>query len=134
MSDPCAAGPAGLALFGAPKDPDDPRGRTPEVVSEYPIVDLSTDALLTTTRSVRKRLDLTKPVPIGLIRECLEIAVQAPTSSNVQNWSFIVVTDAEQRRAIGDVYRRKWEWIVASRWLGDRRRRRRLVRSMAPAC
>ena len=78
-------------------------------MSDYPIVDLSTDALLTTTRSVRKRLDLTKPVPIGLIRECLEIAVQAPTSSNVQNWSFIVVTDAEQRRAIGDVYRRIWD-------------------------
>ena len=63
-------------------------------MSGYPIVDLSTDALLTMTRSVRKRLDLTKPVPIGLIRECLEIAVQAPTSANVQNWSFIVGTDA----------------------------------------
>ena len=83
-------------------------------MSDYPIVDLSTDALLTTTRSVRKRLDLTKPVPIGLIRECLEIAVQAPTSSNVQNWSFIIVTDAEQRRAIGDVYRRTWDLIAAS--------------------
>ena len=83
-------------------------------MSDYPIVDLSTDALLTTTRSVRKRLDLTKPVPIGLIRECLEIAVQAPTSANVQNWSFIVVTDAEQRRAIADVYRRTWDLIVAS--------------------
>ena len=59
-------------------------------MSGYPIVDLSTDALLTTTRSVRKRLDLTKPVPIGLIRECLEIAMQAPTSANVQNCSFIV--------------------------------------------
>ena len=83
-------------------------------MSNYPIVDLSTDALLTTTRSVRKRLDLTKPVPIGLIRECLEIAVQAPTSANVQNWSFIVVTGAEQRRAIADVYRRTWDLIVAS--------------------
>jgi nitroreductase len=114
MSDPCAAGPAGLALFGAPKDPDAPRGRTPEVMSDYPIVDLSIDELLTTTRSVRKRLDLTKPVPIGLIRECLEIAVQAPTSANVQNWSFIIVTDTEQRRAIADVYRRTWDLIVAS--------------------
>jgi hypothetical protein len=88
MSDPSAkttAGPAALALLGALRGSGCPRGRTPEVVSDYPIVDLSTDALLTTTRSVRKRLDLTKPVPIGLIRECLEIAVQAPTSSNVQN-------------------------------------------------
>ena len=103
-----------LALPGAAKGSGWPQERTPEVVSDYPIVDLPTDALLTTTRSVRRRLDLTKPVPIGLIRECLEIAVQAPTSSNVQNWSFLVVTDADQRRAIGDVYRRTWDWIVAS--------------------
>jgi nitroreductase len=85
-----------------------------EIMSDYPVLELSTDALLTTTRSVRRRLDLSKPVPIGLIRECLEIAVQAPTSANVQNWSFIVVTDAEQRRAIADVYRRTWGLIVAS--------------------
>jgi nitroreductase len=51
-------------------------------MSDYAKVDLSTDEPLTTTRSVRKRLDLTKPVPIGLIRECVEIAVQAPTSSD----------------------------------------------------
>jgi nitroreductase len=54
-------------------------------MSDYPIVDLSIDGLLTTTRSVRIRLDFTRPVPIGLIRECVEIAVQAPTSANVQN-------------------------------------------------
>jgi nitroreductase len=72
-------------------------------MSDYPIVELSTDELLTTTRSVRRRLDLTKPVPMGLIRECLEIAVQPPTSANVQKWTFIVVTGAEQRRAITDV-------------------------------
>lgn len=83
-------------------------------MSEYPIVDMTTDELLTTTRAVRRRLDLTKPVPLGLIRECLEIAVQAPTSANVQNWSFIVVTEAEQRCAIADVYRRTWEMIAAS--------------------
>lgn len=83
-------------------------------MTDYPIVDLSTDELLTTKRSVRKRLDLTKPVPLGLIRECLEIAVQVPTSANVQNWSLIVVTDAGQRRAIADVYRRTWELIATS--------------------
>jgi nitroreductase len=83
-------------------------------MSEYPIVNLSIDELLTTTRSVRRRLDLTKPVPLGLIRECLEIAVQAPTSANLQNWSFIVVTDVEQRRAIADVYRRTWKSITTS--------------------
>ncbi|GAA3213958.1 nitroreductase family protein [Dactylosporangium siamense] len=67
---------------------------------------LSPDELLTTTRSVRKRLDLSRPVPMELIRECLEIALQAPSGSNAQSWHWIVVTDPEPRRAIGEVYRR----------------------------
>jgi Nitroreductase family len=71
-----------------------------------------------TTKSAElaKKSGVTKPVPIGLIRECLEIAMQAPTSANVPNWSLIVVTDAEQRRALGDVYGRTWDLIVASRY------------------
>lgn len=44
------------------------------------------DELLTQTRSVRKRLDLTRPVPPELIAECIEIALQAPTGSNAQGW------------------------------------------------
>jgi nitroreductase len=67
---------------------------------------LSPDELLTTTRSVRRRLDLSRPVPIALIRECLEIALQAPSGSNRQSWHWIVITDAAQRAAIGDIYRR----------------------------
>jgi len=70
------------------------------------LLDLSADELLTTTRSVRKRLDFARPVEAGLIRECLEIAVQAPTGGNRQNWHFVVVTDAQQRQALGDIYRR----------------------------
>ncbi|GAA3651097.1 nitroreductase family protein [Nonomuraea antimicrobica] len=64
--------------------------------------------MLTTTRSVRKRLDLTRPVPMGLVRECLEIALQAPTGGNAQGWHWIVVTDAARRKAIGDYYGRSW--------------------------
>jgi nitroreductase len=70
---------------------------------------LSPDELLTTTRSVRKRLDLTRPVPMELVRECLEIALQAPSGSNAQRWHWIVVTDPGQRAAIGDLYRRAFE-------------------------
>jgi nitroreductase len=70
------------------------------------MLDLTPDQLLTTTRSVRKRLDFTRPVPADLIRECLEIAVQAPTGGNSQTWSFVVVTDAARRQALGDLYRR----------------------------
>ena len=71
-----------------------------------PILDLSTDALLTTTRSVRKRLDLSRPVELEVIRECLEIALQAPTGSNSQGWHFVVVTDPQQREALAKIYRK----------------------------
>ncbi|WP_219469954.1 nitroreductase family protein [Nonomuraea rhizosphaerae] len=67
---------------------------------------LAPDELLTTTRTVRKRLDLKRPVPMELVRECLEIALQAPTGSNRQGWHWIVVTDPELRGRIGDYYKR----------------------------
>lgn len=70
------------------------------------LLNLSPDELLTTTRSVRKRLDFSRPVEPELIRECLELAVQAPTGGNRQTWHFVVVTDAQQRQALGDIYRR----------------------------
>lgn len=66
------------------------------------------DDVLTTTRSVRRRLDLTRPVDPALVDECLRIALQAPTGGNRQRWSFIVVTDRERRAALGDIYRRGW--------------------------
>ncbi len=65
-----------------------------------------TDELLATTRAVRKRLDLHKPVPRAVIEECLELAVQAPTGSNSQGWRWIVVDDADKRRALADIYRK----------------------------
>jgi len=69
----------------------------------------SVDHLLTTTRSVRKRLDLNRPVPLDLIEKCIEIAIQAPTGSNAQNWHFVVVTDADKRRALAELYRRAFQ-------------------------
>jgi nitroreductase len=72
-------------------------------------VDLaSIDHLLTTTRSVRKRLDFSRPVPRDVIEKCLEIALQAPTGGNQQNWHFVVVTDAAKRQALADLYRQGW--------------------------
>lgn len=67
--------------------------------------ELTTDELLTTTRTVRKRLDPTRPVPLELVRECVEIALQAPSGGNAQGWHWLVVTDAAQRAAIGEVHR-----------------------------
>ncbi|SCL39910.1 Nitroreductase [Micromonospora rhizosphaerae] len=71
-----------------------------------PTLPLSPDELLTTTRTVRRRLDLTRPVPMELVRECLEIALQAPSGSNRQNWQWIVVTDPAKRDLIGRMYQR----------------------------
>ncbi len=71
-----------------------------------PILDLSIDALLTTTRTVRKRLDLARPVEPEVIRECLELALQAPTASYSQDWHFVVVTDPQQRQALATLYRK----------------------------
>jgi nitroreductase len=52
---------------------------------------------------VRRRLDLGRPVEPALIEECLRVAQQAPSASNIQNWHFVVVTDAEKRRALADL-------------------------------
>lgn len=76
---------------------------------------LSPDELLTTTRTVRKRLDLTRPVPLELVRECLEIALQAPSGSNRQGWEWIVITDPEQRRAVGEFYARSTRAYLQAR-------------------
>jgi nitroreductase len=73
-----------------------------------PTLDLTPDQLLTTTRSVRKRLDFSRPVPPEVIRECLEIALQAPTGGNRQGWQFVVVADPAKRHALGDIYRKGW--------------------------
>ena len=79
------------------------------MVSSMPNLNLSVDDALSTTRSVRKRLDFDRPVDDDLIRECLELAIQAPTGSNSQRWQFLVVTDADKRAALGDIYRRGFE-------------------------
>jgi nitroreductase len=62
------------------------------------------DHLLSTTRAVRKRLDLTRPVEREVILECIALAQQAPTAGNRQSWRWMVVTDAGKRRAIADIY------------------------------
>jgi nitroreductase len=65
-----------------------------------------TDRLLATTRSVRRRLDLSRPVEPDVIMECLNLAVQAPTASGVQRWRWMIVTDPDKRAALADLYRK----------------------------
>ncbi len=72
-----------------------------------------TDALLGTTRAVRKRLDFSRPVPRAVIDECLELAVQAPTGSNSQIWRWLVVDDPGKRKALAAIYRKGAEGYLA---------------------
>jgi len=68
--------------------------------------DLDTvDRLLSTTRAVRKRLDLDRPVEPEVITDCIRLSQQAPTGSNMQNWRWIVVSDEERRAKLADIYR-----------------------------
>ncbi len=71
--------------------------------------ELTPDELLSTTRTVRRRLDLERPVERELIEECLGLALQAPTGGNRQTWSFVVVTDPERRAALAELYRRGFD-------------------------
>jgi nitroreductase len=64
----------------------------------------SCDELLTTTRAVRHRLDLTRPVPREVIRDCLRLAVQAPTGGHSEQWRWLVIDDPEQRARLAALY------------------------------
>jgi nitroreductase len=68
-----------------------------------------TDKLLSTTRAVRKRLDLTRPVPRDLIEDCIRVACQAPAGGNVQRWRWLVIDDPAKKAALADLYRRGYE-------------------------
>ena len=66
----------------------------------------TTDKLLTTTRAVRKRLDVDRPVPRTVVTECLQLATQAPSGGNSQPWRWLVIDDPEVRRGLADLYRK----------------------------
>lgn len=72
-------------------------------------LDLTPDQLLSTTRAVRKRLDFDRPLEMSVVRECVDVALQAPSGSNAQSWHFMVITDEAKRKAIGDIYMKGFE-------------------------
>src|SRR4029078_5458253 len=73
------------------------------------MLDLTPEQLLTTTRAVRRRLDVDRPVDSETIRHCLSIATQARTSVNLQNWHFVVFTAPTVRAGVAEWYRRAWQ-------------------------
>lgn len=74
-------------------------------VAEGPIDLAAADLLLSTTRAVRRRLDFDRPVDRRVLLECVRLAQQAPTGGNAQGWSWVIVTDADKRVALADIYR-----------------------------
>jgi nitroreductase len=78
------------------------------------LLSLDPDQLLSTTRAVRKRLDFSQPVPDQLIRECVAMALQAPSGSNQVTMRFVVVRDEKKRQEIGEIYRQVYAGYKAS--------------------
>jgi nitroreductase len=73
-----------------------------------------TDHLLSTTRAVRKRLDLTRPVPRDLILDCVRLSTQAPAGGNNQKWRWVIVDDPAKKAVIANAYRRTYAPYIAS--------------------
>jgi nitroreductase len=88
------------------------------------------DRLLSTTRSVRRRLDLERPVDPAIVLECLRLAVQAPAAGNVEAWRWMVITDPDTRRQIADIYRRAGlDWLDNALRTADSDQERRVYES-----
>ncbi|HEV3364987.1 MAG TPA: nitroreductase family protein, partial [Acidimicrobiia bacterium] len=90
------------------------------------------DHLLSTTRSVRRRLDLTGPVAKEVITECVRVAIQAPSAANAQNWRWVAVTEPQRRAAIAGIHRSANEEYAERRLdsLPDAADRRRMASSL----
>jgi nitroreductase len=75
--------------------------------------------LLTATRSARRTLDLDAPVDLADIRASLEVGLRAANGTNNQSWRWLVVTDAERRRQLGDRYREAYLTMTGGNMVGD---------------
>jgi nitroreductase len=82
---------------------------------------VNADELLTTTRAVRKRLDLERPVSRDVVEDCLRVAFQAPNGSNQQTWRWVVVDDPAVRAQMADIYRAAMDGYIARPRDGEER-------------
>ena len=65
----------------------------------------SVDEVLATTRAVRRRLDLERPVDNELLLDCIDLAEQAPTGGNLGSRRWIIVRDQAVKDQLGELYR-----------------------------
>lgn len=63
------------------------------------------DEVLATTRAVRRRLDLDRPVEVQVLLDCIDIAEQAPTGGNLSSRRWVVVRDQAVKNELGQLYR-----------------------------
>jgi len=82
------------------------QGHTGSSTRPHPSLGLAADEVLTTTRAVRRRLDLSRPVPRPIVEDCVRIAAQAPSGRNRQRWDLVAVDDREQRVAVAEIWRK----------------------------
>ena len=76
----------------------------------------SVDYVLSTTRSVRLRLDFEREVDMQVILDCIDIAEQAPTGGNLGSRRWIVITEQKQKEKIADLYfNSAGKWMVKAR-------------------
>ncbi len=71
-------------------------------MSEFDVARI--DELLTTTKAVSRRLDLTRPVPIPLVLECIKIASHAPIGGNREATRWIVISDPAVKKDLARIY------------------------------
>jgi nitroreductase len=90
----------------------------------------SVDRVLETTRSVRRRIDFDRPIDPEVIERCIDIACQAPTGINAENWRFLVVTDPEKKLALAELYRRAYHTLSEARGLSLKPAQRALADRM----
>jgi nitroreductase len=83
-----------------------PRGNVSHSV-EFDLT--NTDRLLTTTKQVRKRLDLSRPVPIELVLECIQVASAAPIGANRESNRWLIIDEAEIKAELAKLYRRRMD-------------------------
>lgn len=74
---------------------------------------LTPDELLSSTRAVRKRLVLTRPLERQVLEQCLALAQQAPRGSNIESRRFVVVTDPAKRAALAELWRRGYARYIS---------------------
>jgi nitroreductase len=92
------------------------------------MIDLtSVDTVLSTARSVRRKLDFDRPVDRDVILDCINVATQAPTGLGGESWRFLVVTDPARKRALADLYGAVIEELVSERGVDIKPTQRALV-------